>query len=657
MDCLRSGFSAGKVLNRRYEIFSPLNHGSFGMVLLANDRLTGNYVAVKCLTKPSAAADDDSGFKVDDRSEELEIHARVGNHHHVVNLLDSFETETHNYIVLEYCSMGDLYEAIRQHKGPRQTDHVRDFMIQLVDSIDFLHSRGVFHRDIKPENIFLTEKGDMKLGDFGLATTDVWSYETAVGSDRYMAPEQFDHLGEGLSPARADIWSVGICLLNILFSRNPFGVPAPSDTLYSDFVRDRQSLFDVFPNMSQDTFQVLIHCLAVDPAKRDLGLVRDALESVVSFTTDDEAVDEFCNEDRDVVTATAGRQPLRTPSVSSPNLNPDDGAFPWTRALQISPQRKLSAIPDTISEDLFPGSEASTHDWFDKTDAQSFESNVDSGLGVSVGSSLHQPEPQFNRSKPVAIAGSLPSRASSALAAIFGKKKQFEAKSWSDLVEEDEEEERLSMTAPSAEKKPASKRPSILSRHSKLSSFTQEEDSDDGRSTPRARYATLAPPPVQNSSSESLASNKDENVSDQTGFIFEDDPTLTPKYSPPTKRGLIDKWAALGEKRRRDANPTTSTPKDVSPKPSQNIQIRKEESQPKSVPQTPESLRDRLRPTTLRNRFGRQQNHTLDHSVWQQKEWSLSKDWRSNQDLPRSPLAMHQLDGELDGGFQPLRFS
>ena len=162
------------------------------MVFTAKDLTTDDLVAIKCVTKPSAAVNCPSAFAVDERSEELGVHLRLGEHPNVVNMLQSFETENHIYLVLEYCSNGDLYEAIRYDKGPLETEHVRDFMMQLVGAVEFIHSKGIYHRDIKPENIFLTQEGSMKLGDFGLATSDPWSYEIAVGSDRYMAPEQYD---------------------------------------------------------------------------------------------------------------------------------------------------------------------------------------------------------------------------------------------------------------------------------------------------------------------------------------------------------------------------------------------------------------------------------------------------------------------------------
>ena len=232
MDCMRDGFEQDKLLDGRFLTLSPLNHGSFGMVFAARDILTGNDVAIKCITKAAAMKDDSrcpAAIAIDDRSEELEIHSRLNGHPNIVNFVHNFETNNHQYMVLELCSNGDLYEAIRTSRGPLETEHVRDFMLQLVSAIDHLHSHGVYHRDIKPENIFLTSTGSMKLGDFGLATMDTWSTEFAVGSDRYMAPEQYDAsvYGYGYSPASADIWAIGIVLLNVLFQRNPFATPTP----------------------------------------------------------------------------------------------------------------------------------------------------------------------------------------------------------------------------------------------------------------------------------------------------------------------------------------------------------------------------------------------------------------------------------------------
>jgi len=136
---MRNQLKEGAVLNGRYEVVSPLNHGSFGMVFQAKDLFTGEPVAIKCLTKSSAANACPSGIAVDEKSEELAIHLRIGSHPNIVNLLHSFETVNHTYLVLEFCSNGDLYEAIRLGKGPLETQHVRDFMLQLVHAVEFMH--------------------------------------------------------------------------------------------------------------------------------------------------------------------------------------------------------------------------------------------------------------------------------------------------------------------------------------------------------------------------------------------------------------------------------------------------------------------------------------------------------------------------------------
>jgi serine/threonine protein kinase len=574
MDCMRNSFVEGALLNGRFRTVAPLNHGSFGMVFKARDSWTGEFVALKCLTKPSA-----SGFvsslAIDDRSEELAIHRRIGEHANIINLVTEFETEHHIYLVLEFCANGDLYEAIRIGRGPGQTEHVRECMLQLVDAVEHMHSKGVYHRDIKPENILLDKDGYMKLGDFGLATTDAWSFEAAVGSDRYMAPEQYDPSTTGYSPAAADTWAIGICLLNILFSRNPFATPTLDDPLFSDFFNDRQTLFDVFPNMSQDTYEILVHSLALDPTKRSLSAVRDALMRVVSFTTDDESLDDFCAEETLVVPASAHREPLRTPSVSTPALE-QNGAFPWARALAMTPPvRQLSAIQDTELAEPF-AVQHSPRDWYSvKPDTASLASFVDSGLGVSFKSTTMElkPDPiKFNRSKPVPISGSLPismARPIPSMAAVFGKKRDFVSKSWSDLWDEEEEE--------NAEQSEELENDHLMPVRGRTQEW-QEEDS--GRDTPRVGLTEMKNPAIVNNSRnrtpEAARSRANTDVSEQTGFVFEDDlpafpvTPMTPghqRYSPPSKRSLLDKWASLGDRRRNYPTPSKTLAQTLSAPP------------------------------------------------------------------------------------------
>ncbi|CAO2648614.1 Nn.00g078810.m01.CDS01 [Neocucurbitaria sp. VM-36] len=620
MECMRNQLHEGVVLNGRFETISPLNHGSFGMVFQAKDLVTGDNVAIKVITKTTAAANCPSAFAVDERSEELGVHLRIGDHPNVVNLVQSFETQNHIYLVLEFCSNGDLYEAIRMDKGPLETEHVRDFMLQLVEAVEFIHSKGIYHRDIKPENIFLTQSGSMKLGDFGLATSDTWSYEIAVGSDRYMAPEQYDPSNAGYATAKADIWAIGIVLLNVLFQRNPFAVPSASDPLYADFALDRQSLFDVFPNMSQDTFEVIRHCLAIDPEKRSLGAVKDALRRAVIFTTDDESLDEFCTEERDVVAVGANREPLRTPSISTPQLD-NGGSFPWAKALAMSPPqpiRQLSAIPDTevYAEDMFPGPPYDV-----KPETASAASFVDSGLGLSFKSTdaTQAKSMDIARSKPVPISGSLPAKPYSSMASVFGKKRDAFSKSWSDLWdEEDDDAQFIAELENSYTPFAAEKQPKLV-----------VSEAGSGVSTPRGGLSEMKNPAIVNNSRSRSPKNRRaaDHISASTGFVFEEHHSPPPaRFTTPSKRSVTDKWAALGDRRR---SPAVQAQQQTPTKP-----VQKPVKTPKHAQSLPTSARKRSRTGTGRRpiHWGPSQNENHQQSSWDQKldsiNWYKSKDWR-----------------------------
>ena len=228
------------ILGRRYTILDTLNQGSYGIVVLARDSQTQSHVAIKCLTK-SQSVDSLEDEPCPFYCQELHFHTLLAKYdfllpgdENVVHCLDAFENSQNAFLVLEYCGLGDLYENIMQGRIPHDTQTLKDMMLQLVDAVQFCHAAGVYHRDIKPENILMSVMDDgsgrplLKLGDFGLATHEKWTTDIGTGSDRYMAPEQFENIHDGYSPEKADIWALGCCLLNFVFSRNPFKLPSTS---------------------------------------------------------------------------------------------------------------------------------------------------------------------------------------------------------------------------------------------------------------------------------------------------------------------------------------------------------------------------------------------------------------------------------------------
>jgi serine/threonine protein kinase len=337
-DCDSRLLFAGK-----YQSLADINKGSYGVVSLVKDVTDGTHYALKCIAKSRAP-------QLDEARHEIEMHKRLGEHRNIARLIDHFEENDNTYLVLEYCPAGDLYEAIKAGRGPRDQGTVLEFMSQLIDAVIYCHSVGVYHRDIKPENILITADGTVKLADWGLATTVRVNREFGVGSERYMAPELFDEVNTTeYDAAMADIWSVGICLLNILFGRNPFTVASQKDKLFLDFASSREALFDIFPTLSPDVFSVLRHALTLDPDNRCLENIRSELHNIQLWTTDDEYYDDddVVEEYDDVVVedptivdqvvpTTADRQPFRTPSRydDMPARGLD---YEWIRTMQFTP--------------------------------------------------------------------------------------------------------------------------------------------------------------------------------------------------------------------------------------------------------------------------------------------------------------------------------
>lgn len=303
-------FLEGKLLKDRYLRVEGINEGSFGVVSLAKDTKKKNMlVALKYNTssmedfKAFEGADGKSNYanapiehpKLDkelilrETQEEVRMLKKVGRHPNITCLIDNFDT----YIVMEYVLRGDLHDAIQLGIAPVSTRDVVDVFMQLVNAVEHCHKMGVYHRDIKPENILIAEDWSIKLTDFGLATDHLWCKDFDVGSERYMAPELLEHNDSDEYRAdKVDLWSMGICLLNIVFGKSPFRAADSKDKLFLYFAANRETLFDIFPTMSYDLFGILRHSLTIDPENRSLEQMKDALKKIEVLTYDYEFEEE-----------------------------------------------------------------------------------------------------------------------------------------------------------------------------------------------------------------------------------------------------------------------------------------------------------------------------------------------------------------------------
>lgn len=326
-------------------------------------------------------------------------------------------------------------------------------------------------------------------------------------------------------------------------------MPNESDPLFLDYSRDRQSLFDVFPSMTQDTFEVITQCMSLDPQKRSLQGVREAIERLVSFTTIDESYDEFPLAERNVISC-ANRLPLRTPSIQSPEI--ESGGFQWAKVLQGSLPIQYgypydNADEDSLSEDLFPGSEESSRDWFSLgQQTPSAQSMIDSSFGTSVISLPIRQERISSQQKttPETCPASLPIdmfKLSPFGSNLNGSK--VISKSWNDLWEEEEEEE-------------AARKIKLRQMHNSRT-WSHESELEVH---PLQKHCSVDQLSLRDISKGEVALEEKKTDIDgdsiADGFFFQDltsDYTasqLSPRYSPPYKRNDLDKWLALGERRR-----------------------------------------------------------------------------------------------------------
>uniref|UniRef100_A0A8C2XAY8 non-specific serine/threonine protein kinase n=2 Tax=Cyclopterus lumpus TaxID=8103 RepID=A0A8C2XAY8_CYCLU len=142
-----------------YHVLEVVGEGSFGRVYKGRKRFTGQVVALKFMPKVGRSEKELRSLKT-----EIEI-MRGLQHPHIVQLFDSFETETEVVVVTEYAE-GQLFQIL-EDDGNLPESQVHEIACQLVSALYYLHSHRILHRDMKPQNILLGKSGVVKLCDFG----------------------------------------------------------------------------------------------------------------------------------------------------------------------------------------------------------------------------------------------------------------------------------------------------------------------------------------------------------------------------------------------------------------------------------------------------------------------------------------------------------
>ena len=207
---------AGVHLNERYRLDTLIGQGSMGEVYRAHDTALLRDVAVKVLSAQSLGTSGRARLL-----NEAQYIARLS-HPNIVTVHDVGEHVGTPFIVMEYIDGQTLYEAM-----PADLETILAIAIDICSALEHAHAQGIIHRDIKPENVLLDGDSSAKLMDFGIAfsTASRLTQEgTLMGTVFYIAPEQA--LGKEID-ARADLYSLGVVLYELVCGRLPFEADDP----------------------------------------------------------------------------------------------------------------------------------------------------------------------------------------------------------------------------------------------------------------------------------------------------------------------------------------------------------------------------------------------------------------------------------------------
>ncbi|XP_020254714.1 CBL-interacting protein kinase 32-like [Asparagus officinalis] len=202
-----------------YELGRTIGEGTFAKVKFARNAKTGEAVAIKILDKEKVLK-----HKLVEQIKREIATMKLIKHPNVVRLYEVMGSKTKIFIVLEFVTGGELFDKI-VNDGRMRENEARKYFQQLINAVDYCHSRGVYHRDLKPENLLLDQFGNLKVSDFGLSALSQQVREdgllhTSCGTPNYVAPEVLND--EGYHGATADIWSCGVILFVLLAGYLPF---------------------------------------------------------------------------------------------------------------------------------------------------------------------------------------------------------------------------------------------------------------------------------------------------------------------------------------------------------------------------------------------------------------------------------------------------
>lgn len=277
--------SEPRVLSGRYRVDELIGRGGMASVYRGYDLTLGRQIAIKILKRDLAG---DNAFRTRFRLE-AQAASRMANPT-IVRVYDAGEdtltdasgTHPAPYIVMELVRGSVLKDIIAA--GPVPVSEAVRYVDGILEALEYSHRAGVVHRDIKPGNVMITEAGQVKVMDFGIAravsdsSSTVAETTAIIGTASYFSPEQAK--GESVD-ARADLYSTGVVLYELLTGRTPFRGDSPVAVAYQHVSETPVAPSEVTASVPRALDAVVLRALAKDPFQRyqDSASFRDALDA------------------------------------------------------------------------------------------------------------------------------------------------------------------------------------------------------------------------------------------------------------------------------------------------------------------------------------------------------------------------------------------
>src|SRR3954447_8681009 len=253
-----------QVYSGRYELRRHVARGGMAEVYLAHDRLLDRPVALKVLFPELSV---DRSF-VERFRREAQAAANLS-HPNIVSVYDWGEEENTYFIVMEYVDGRPLSTLLRS-EGTLLPDRAAGICAEVAGALGFAHRNGVIHRDVKPGNVLLTNDGQVKVTDFGIARAanaeeNLTQTGAVMGTATYFSPEQAQ--GTTVDP-RSDIYSLGVVLYELVTGRPPFSGDNPVTIAYKHVREDPAAPRSRNPAIPVAFENIILQAMAKEPADR-----------------------------------------------------------------------------------------------------------------------------------------------------------------------------------------------------------------------------------------------------------------------------------------------------------------------------------------------------------------------------------------------------